>query len=397
MDWNDQKAVKNSGQALCLKIAIAVQSLETLGGKERDALAVAGNLVLRGHDVTILTRSAGITVSPHMRIRIVSTGGWTNHSRARQFARNILTLSRAVEFDALLSFEKLKGADAYYAADVCFAGRMKGLKAWLPRYSTYSQLERECMSAGGPNIFFLCNKQAQDYRLNYPLGANRAITLPPMIHESGRRGFYEQRTAIRERFGIPESAKLAVAVAVFAHQKGVDRTVAALRDIPGLIFLAVGLKDTAEIAALARKYGVAERARFVGHSDEVADILSAADLMLHPARLENTGLVILESLIAGVPVITSEVCGFAEYVVRFRAGTVLPEPFNLTSYVSAIRAALAPSRIDELKRSARNSADVLRTEGGLERVVDAIELVLQHRAAARAASSGGPIRSDNFA
>ena len=397
MDWNDQKPVMSSGHPIRLQIAVAVQALDTLGGKERDALAIAANLTLRGHEVTILTRSAKLAIPPHTRLREVSADGWTNHGRARLFARNIAKLSNAIGFDVLLSFEKLKDADAYYAADVCFAGRTHGLKTWLPRYATYISLERECMTAGGPDILFLCNTQAQDYCLHYPLGADRAITLPPMIHDAGRQGFYERRTAIREKFGIPESAKLAAAVAVYAHQKGVDRTVAALRDIPGLYFLAVGLKDTAEATALATHYGIAERIRFVGYSDEVADILGAADLMLHPARLENTGLVILESLIAGVPVIASAVCGFAEYVERFGAGTVLREPFNATGYVAAIRAALEPERLDDFQRRARNSADQLRSEGGLDRIVDVIELVLQRRAATRTASESGLARADKFA
>ena len=368
-----------------LQIALAVQALDTLGGKERDALAIANALALRGHEVTILTCSAKLAIPPHTRVHEVNADAWTNHGRARHFARNIARLSNAIGFDVLLSFEKLKDADAYYAADVCFAGRTHGLKTWLPRYGTYMSLERECMSAGGPDILFLCNKQAQDYCLHYPLSADRAFILPPMIHDSGRQGFYERRAAIREKFRIPETAKLAVAVAVYAHQKGVDRTVAALRDIPGLYFLAVGLKDTADATALATHYGIAERTRFVGHSDEVADILGAADLMLHPARLENTGLVILEALISGVPVIASAVCGFAEYVERFGAGTVLREPFNATEYLAAIRAALEPERLDEFQRRARDSADQLRSEGGLDRIVDVIELVLQRRAATRTA------------
>ena len=367
------------GRRSGMHIAIAIQALGTLGGKERDALAIAGGLAARGNRVTIVTRSAGLQVPSGVVVRRTGTDGWTNHGRARFFARAVAAARSADEFDALLSFDKLRDADAYYAADACFACLDRGLKAWLPRYATYARLEADCFSAGGPDILFLCGKQEDEYRRQYNLAADRAVVLPPMIHHPDRQRFYERRTAVRQQFGIPASATLAASVGIYPKQKGVDRTIAVLHDVPGLYLLAVGLKDAASVRAMAAKNGVDARARLVGHSDEVIDILGAADLMLHPARLENTGLVILESLLAGVPVIASAVCGFAEYIERFGAGIVLPDPFNAADYVAAIRAAIEPDMLAELKRRARDSAPELRAEGGLERILDLIEATLARR------------------
>ncbi len=361
------------------RIALAVQALDVLGGKERDALAIAGGLAARGHEVTILTRSARLQIPPGIAVRLTGTIGWTNHGRALHFARAVATARSADGFDALISFDKLRDAEAYYAADVCLAGRARGLKAWLPRYAAYARLESDCFGADGPDILFLCRKQADEYRRHYSVDADRAVVLPPMIHGSERHGFYEKRAAVRQSFGIPASATLAASVAVYPEQKGVDRTIAALRDIPELHLLAVGLKDAASATALAAKQGLDARACFFGHRDDVADILGAADLMLHPARLENTGLVILESLLAGVPVIASAACGFAEYIARFGAGIVLAEPFDAGQYVAAIRAAIEPNTLAEMKRLARHSAPQLRAEGGLDRILDVIEDALDRR------------------
>ena len=360
-------------------IALAVQALDVLGGKERDALAIAGGLAARGHEVTILTRSARLQIPPGIAVRLTGTIGWTNHGRALHFARAVATARSADGFDALISFDKLRDAEAYYAADVCLAGRALGLKAWLPRYAAYARLESDCFGADGPDILFLCRKQADEYRRHYSVDADRAVVLPPMIHGSERHGFYEKRAAVRQSFGIPASATLAASVAVYPEQKGVDRTIAALRDIPELHLLGVGLKDAASATALAAKQGLDARACFFGHRDDVADILGAADLMLHPARLENTGLVILESLLAGVPVIASAACGFAEYIARFGAGIVLAEPFDAGQYVAAIRAAIEPNTLAEMKRLARHSAPQLRAEGGLDRILDVIEDALDRR------------------
>lgn len=363
-----------------LRIAVAIGTLDTLGGKERDALAIAGGLAARGHDVTILTRSAGLQIPSDITVRQTGTKGWTNHGQAQHFARAVAALRGTGHFDAVLSFDKLRDADAYYAADVCFVERMQGLKTWLPRYASYANLESECFGAGGPDILFLCRKAANEYRRHYNFDADRAVVLPPMIHDSGRQNFYERREAIRQSLGIPVHAMLAASVAVYPRQKGVDRTVAALRNIPELHLLAAGLKDITSVNASAVKYGLEARTHFLGYRNDIADLLGAADLMLHPARVENTGLVILESLLAGVPVVASAACGFAEYIERFGAGIIVGEPFDTDEYVAAIRTAIEPNMLAALRDRARTSASQLRAEGGLDRILDVVEQILKrHR------------------
>ena len=138
-----------------------------------------------------------------------------------------------------------------------------------------------------------------------------------MIHPTSEKRLYQRRAEIRGDFGIPKTAILAVSVAVYPKTKGVDRSILALREIPELHLLVAGLKENhaVSVKAMAARAGVSARTFLIGHRNDIPDILSAADLMLHPARVENTGLVILESLLAGTPVIASAICGFSEYIV----------------------------------------------------------------------------------
>ena len=53
-----------------------------------------------------------------------------------------------------------------------------------------------------------------------------------------------------------------------------------------------------------------------------------ADLLIHPAYNENTGTVLLEALVAGLPVLVSKVCGYAHYIAEADSGLVLDEPFE---------------------------------------------------------------------
>jgi glycosyltransferase involved in cell wall biosynthesis len=56
--------------------------------------------------------------------------------------------------------------------------------------------------------------------------------------------------------------------------------------------------------------------------------MTAADVLLHPARVENTGLTLLESLACGLPVLCTAACGYATYIAESSGGIVLNEPFN---------------------------------------------------------------------
>jgi UDP-glucose:(heptosyl)LPS alpha-1,3-glucosyltransferase len=53
-----------------------------------------------------------------------------------------------------------------------------------------------------------------------------------------------------------------------------------------------------------------------------------ADLLIHPAYSELAGMVLLEAMIAGLPVLATDVCGYAFHIERAQAGRVLDSPFE---------------------------------------------------------------------
>jgi UDP-glucose:(heptosyl)LPS alpha-1,3-glucosyltransferase len=127
------------------------------------------------------------------------------------------------------------------------------------------------------------------------------------------------------------------------------------------------------VTALARRLGVADRLLMLGARDDVPRLLLAADLLVHPARVENTGQAILEAIVAGLPVLASALCGFSPHVERAAAGLVLPEPFDRRRLASELAAMLAPGR---LAAWSANATAYGRTEdryGGLDAAAAAVE------------------------
>jgi UDP-glucose:(heptosyl)LPS alpha-1,3-glucosyltransferase len=67
--------------------------------------------------------------------------------------------------------------------------------------------------------------------------------------------------------------------------------------------------------------------RFVGGRDDIHRFFMAADFLLHPARRENTGTVLIEAMAVGLPVLATDVCGFSYHLEYADAGEIIPSPF----------------------------------------------------------------------
>ena len=87
-----------------------------------------------------------------------------------------------------------------------------------------------------------------------------------------------------------------------------------------------GGDDPAPYERLARELGVGERVRFLGHRSDVVGLMRAADVFVLPASYEPFGLVVLEALACGTPVITSCAAGVAELMTDGREGYLVDDP-----------------------------------------------------------------------
>ena len=86
--------------------------------------------------------------------------------------------------------------------------------------------------------------------------------------------------------------------------------------------------------------------------------MAAADLLLHPAYQEAAGIVLLEAITAGLPVLTTAVCGYAHYIEDANCGVAIAEPFRQEALNEALRKALTqPSLRAAWAENARHYAD----------------------------------------
>ena len=317
---------------------LAIFQISKQGGKERDCLALAQFLTNRGHEVTLVTTSAVSRSSLPFKLTILPKFNLTNHARARAFARAVGELNASTRPDALMAFEKIPGADFYYAADAVTASPDRNLRSWLPRRRTFLALERGVFGKSSRSrVFFLTARQRDEYIAAYDFDPSRSVVLPLILHDDRYQAVldHSQRIQIREQLGLPRQATVAISVAVQAKQKGVDRTLAALTAYPQLHLLIVGSSDK-WLTRRIQKLRLEDRVRVVPYASNVMHLMLAADFLVHPARIEAAGQVISEALLAGCPAIVSAICGYASEVTRSDAGIVLSEPFRPEILIDAI-------------------------------------------------------------
>ena len=136
------------------------------------------------------------------------------------------------------------------------------------------------------------------------------------------------RAEMRRRLDLPDHAKVIVFVANESERKGLPqllRAIAKLGDST-LYILAVGRFDPAPVYKLANSLGLGTRVRLPGASAQVAPYYAAADLFALPTQYEAWGLVIVEALACGLPVLTSRLAGAAVAVRINDTGELLDEP-----------------------------------------------------------------------
>ena len=168
--------------------------------------------------------------------------------------------------------------------------------------------------------------------------------------------------------GIPADAPLAVAVGRLIEQKDhatLLRAFARVRSgVPQarLAILGSGPLE-AETRRLVAELGLDDAVTLPGRTD-IRDWLERADVFVHTSRWEGFGIVLLEAMLAGLPVVATRVSAVPEVVVDDETG-LLVDPGDQTGLAEALGALLSDgARARELGEAglarARNEFSVAR-------------------------------------
>jgi glycosyltransferase involved in cell wall biosynthesis len=160
--------------------------------------------------------------------------------------------------------------------------------------------------------------------------------IPEAMFESG------ERIAFRDKYGIAHDTPMMLFVGRVAFEKNIEfllhATDLARRQIPELLLVIAGegpaLRSIEKLACTLR---LEKNVRMIGYLDRekgLKDCYSAADLFVFASRTETQGLVLLEAMAAGVPVISTAHMGTKD-ILKEESGAVVPQD-DIGEFAAAI-------------------------------------------------------------
>ncbi|MEC8363903.1 MAG: N-acetyl-alpha-D-glucosaminyl L-malate synthase BshA [Bacteroidota bacterium] len=90
--------------------------------------------------------------------------------------------------------------------------------------------------------------------------------------------------------------------------------------IPSKLMMIGDGPDKTKAEKLAYEYGLLDKVKFLGKTQEVAEILCFSDLMILPSQTESFGLAALEAMISSTPVISTNSGGLPELNIHGKTG-----------------------------------------------------------------------------
>lgn len=197
------------------------------------------------------------------------------------------------------------------------------------------------------------------------------------------------RDEARQQLSIEPDAKMIVYAGRFDRRKGIETLVRAvgkldLKQYSNLKLIIAGgstpgQKDGLErerIEGIVDELGLAEITTFTGQVEhaELAVYYAAADVCVVPSHYEPFGLVAIEAMASGTPVVASEVGGLKYTVVDEETGLLAP-PKDSEAFAKAISRILADSQWrDRLGKAARKRVETQFSWNGVAKQLDELYL-----------------------
>ncbi|KZE77270.1 N-acetyl-alpha-D-glucosaminyl L-malate synthase BshA [Paenibacillus elgii] len=314
------------------RLKIGITCYPTLGGSGVVATELGKLLAEKGHEVHFITHSMPFRLGKFDRNIFYHEVEVNDYY---VFKYPPYDLSLASKLAQVVKLEELDLLHVHYAIPhaVCalLAKQMVG-----PELKVVTTLH-------GTDITVLAQDESLSDLIRYAINESDAVTAvsQDLIQETrqllgiekpidlaynfvDKRVYYPREVAsLRKEFAPPDE-KILIHISNFRPVKRVTDVVDIFdrvrKEVPSrLLFVGEG-PELSKVLCKVKELGLLDRVTFCGKQDDVAQLLSLADLMLLPSEKESFGLVALEAMACGVPTIASNAGGIPELITHGETG-----------------------------------------------------------------------------
>ena len=342
-----------------MKLAFVLFKYFPYGGLQRDMVRMASACQELGYEIHVYTLSWQGEVPAGFHVHLLPARGLRNFVRYRDFIRLLQQALLRHPVAAVVGFNRISGLDIYYAADPCFRQEHVENKPYyvrfLARYRFFMRQEEAVFGAASQTLVLMISSlQLPYFKKYYGISDARIRMLPPGISKDrmAPANKAEIRAGFRREFGLSDDNILLLSVGSGFDMKGFDRGLIAVAALPEELrarvrVFVVGQDKPGPVKRLMQRLGVADIVSLFPGRDDIPRFLQGADLLLHPARHENAGMIIIEAIVAGLPVLTTATCGYACHVEEAVAGRVVASPFRQSALDDTLHEMLTSGMRDE--------------------------------------------------
>ena len=383
-----------------MKIGIVTHTVKKGDGQGRVNYEVAQAAIQRGYHLTLLASQVDVELQQNPLVDWVpiAVTGWPT-----ELIRNIIFAIKSTNWlrknRHQLDIVKVNGAITHAAGDVNavhfvhnswlkFTSRTTQIQSgkfiynfyqWL--YTTVNAYWEKQAFRQAQVVVAVSHQVARDLlEIGVPLASIKVILNGVDLQEFSpavRDGCKQVNKC--QKWQLPPGVPLALfAGDIRVSRKNLDTVLKALVSVPELHLAVAGKTEGSPYVHLAASLGLSERVHFLGQRTDVPELMQAADFLVFPSRYEPFGLVIIEAMASGLPVITATSTGAADLVTP-ESGIVLSNSDDVEALTEALQLLTShPSLRQQMGKAARLVAEQHSWSHMAKTYLDLFEELINH-------------------
>ncbi len=327
------------------KIAVVIPKYGLVGGAEQFTALLTDQLSSRTDHSFQVFANRWQSNSGSIQFQKIPIISFPKYLTTISFAWFVQNRLQQDNFDLVHSHERIFAADIFTLHGIPHRYWIHHIRQ--KRMSLYDTatawVERKLVHDGRCKKFVAVSELTKQIFLKeYPASFDRMAVIHPGVHlpEHSQENKNRVRVAVRRELGIRESDIVIMFASMNFEIKGLDDIILSLARLKGGFKLIVaGKGNIKKYERIARKAGIAGNVIFTGAvgRERLTDLYLAGDLYMMLSKFDTFGMVVLEAMAVGLPVIVSHSVGAKDLIEEGKNGFVITDPSDANQVASKIQ------------------------------------------------------------